>query len=395
MTDGPRRTQVLDHWQTDPWDDPQSAAAVPVEEMRANRRGWRWVVYGVGLLVVTAIVAGGVVGMWYLRRVNPSGNPGAPVTFTVNKADTLDAVAERLHDKGLISDVGLFKFYVERHGGLALTEGYYRIRPDDHMGNVMRVLSTPPSATFTKVTFPEGYTVAKMARRLHDKMPRLSEVSFDDAARSGTIRSKYMPADATNLEGMLFPDTYQVSNSETVTNVMRRMVRQFDRVADQEKLEDKSKQLFATPYQVVIVASMIEREAKTDADRPLIARVIYNRLSRGMPLGIDATSLYDQPPGTELTAAVLNNDSPYNTRKNPGLPPTPIANPGQASLRAALNPAPVLPPNDPKCKDLAKDEPCMLLYYVLKDELGNHEFNVTLAQHEAAVKRGRDAGLFP
>lgn len=387
------KSPVLDHWQVDPWDDPAAAQAVAVEEVRSNRRGLRWVVYSVGMLVIVALVAAGLLGLWYIRKVNPTGNPGAAVTFTVNKGDDVDAVAERLAEKGLISDVGLFKFYVDRHGGLTLTEGYYRIRPNDHMGNVMRVLSTPPSATFTKVTFPEGYTIARMARRLHEKLPVLAEKSFDDAARSGAIRSKYMPAEVTSLEGMLFPDTYQVSNSETVTNVMRRMVRQFDRVADQERIDEKAKQLFASPYQVIIVASMIEREAKSDADRPLIARVIYNRLSLGMPLGIDATSLYDQPPGTKITAALLASDSPYNTRLRPGLPPTPIANPGQASLRAALNPAPALPPNDPKCNELNDDEPCMLLYYVLKDELGNHEFNVTIAQHEAAVQRARDLGL--
>ncbi len=98
-----------------------------------------------------------------------------------------------------------------------MTPGYYVLRPNDHMGNIMRILRTPPSETYTKVTFPEGYTFAKMAARLQKNMPRLTAAAFEAAAGSNALRSKYQPLDVTSLEGLLFPDTYQVSNSETVT----------------------------------------------------------------------------------------------------------------------------------------------------------------------------------
>ena len=149
-----------------------------------------------------------------------------------------------------------------------------------------------------------------------------------------------------------------------------------------------------TPYQILIIASMIEREAKTDADRPKIARVIYNRLAKGMPLAIDAAVRY----GTEQ--AGVDPDSipfdqqretpgPYNTYLNQGLPPTPIANPGRASIRAALNPAANPSVGDPLCADLPQGVACEYLYYVLADEDGNHAFAVTPEQHEANVARGR------
>lgn len=388
-----RQTPTLDHWQHDPWDDADQTGALEVEELRKHRPRFRWIVYTMGLLGIIAIVVAGLVGLWYVRKVNPPGDAGAAITFTVNKDDTLDKVADRLEQVGLVTDAGLFKFYVDHHGGLKLTAGYYRVRKSDHMGNVMRVLGTPPEATFTKLTFPEGYTVAKMAARLEKLMPRLTAASFVAASKDGKVRSVYLPAGNNNLEGLLFPDTYQVSNAEPVSRVVRRMVTLFDRVAGQEKLEEKSRGLFITPYQAVIIASMIEREARTDADRPLIARVIYNRMSLKWPLGIDATSFYDAPEGTKvMTKAMVESDSPYNTRKRPGLPPTPIANPGRESLHAALNPAPPLAPNDPMCKD-APGRPCMLLYYVLKDDDGNHAFVVSAEQFEVKKQEARDKGL--
>ncbi len=387
-----RRAPVAEAWRHDPWDDPDGTGEIPVEDVRANRRHLRWYVYGAAALVIVAVVVLGVVGLWYVRRVDPPGDPGAAVNFTVNKGDTLDRVAQRLQAAGLVSSKDLFVWYVDHHGGLVLTEGYYRIRSHDHMGNVMRVLNTPPSETFTKVLFPEGFTVAKMAARLHAKMPQLSAAAFEAASTADQLRSKYQSPEIKNLEGLLFPDTYQVSNIETVTMLMRRMIKQFDRVGDQEKLADKATALGMTPYQVVIIASMIEREAKTDVDRPLIARVIYNRLALGMNLQIDATLYYGQPPDTPFDV-LKATDTPYNTYLHAGLPPTPIANPGRDSLHAALNPAPPLNPNDPLCKGLPKGESCALLYYVLKDDLGNHAFAVTAAQHEQNVQNARNLGL--
>lgn len=163
-------------------------------------------------------------------------------------------------------------------------------------------------------------------------------------------------------------------------------------MARQENIEERAPEIGLTPYQVLVVASLIEREARVPEDRAKIARVIYNRLFLGMPLQIDATLLYQQDPDRpfdELKAI----DTPYNTYLYTGLPPTPIANPGRASIQAALNPVANPSLGDPLCKGLARETPCLYLYYVLTDEDGRHVFAATLEQHEANVQAARDKGL--
>ena len=148
-----------------------------------------------------------------------------------------------------------------------------------------------------------------------------------------------------------------------------------------------------TASEALIVASMIEREAKVDGDRALIARVIYNRLELGMNLEIDATLYYDSSPDTPF-AVLRAKDSPYNTYLYGGLPPTPIANPGRASIRAALNPSPNPSSGNALCAVL--DDPtvgCNYLYYVLADDDGSHAFAVTFNQHLANIEISRAKGL--
>jgi UPF0755 protein len=174
-----------------------------------------------------------------------------------------------------------------------------------------------------------------------------------------------------------------------------------ERVArDQEEIDriaptltgGRGKVLNLTPYQVLIVASMIEREAKTEQDRPLIARVIYNRLAMGMRLQVDATVLYGAPASMLPPAvedidvnALRTMDNPWNTYTRDGLPATPIANPGRASIEAALHPAPDPSTGSALCTDVPPDQ-CQYLYYVLHDAAGNHSFSVTDAQFQTDVQ---------
>ncbi|MBU6316795.1 MAG: endolytic transglycosylase MltG, partial [Acidobacteria bacterium] len=195
-----------------------------------------------------------------------------------------------------------------------------------------------------------------------------------------------------SLEGLLFPDTYQVSNGETEAQLVQRMVALMERVADQEDIDAKSKELGFSPYQVLVIASLIEREAGVEEDRAKIARVIYNRLYLQMPLQIDA-SLYYQQDASRPFSELRRLDTPYNTYMYAGLPPTPIANPGRASIQAALNPAANPSIGDPICVDLPKKQPCLYLYYVLADKDGRHVFAATAEQHEENVRKAREAGL--
>jgi UPF0755 protein len=199
----------------------------------------------------------------------------------------------------------------------------------------------------------------------------------------------------TSLEGLLFPDTYQVSNSENEAQVVESMVSLMERVGRQEDLEANAAALGYTPYQILIIASLIEREAKLPEDRAKIARVIYNRLGPFSPypeLQIDATLLYNQDPALSI-GELRQIDTPYNTYLHAGLPPTPIANPGRASIHAALHPAPNPPPSDPICLELPDKTNCPLYFYVLANEDGGHAFAVTLEQHERNVAAARAAGL--
>ncbi len=389
-------------WSSDPWDATDQTGAV--ERLRQQTRPLKWVVWLSMVLVVIAILIAGAVGWWYLGKINPEGAPGDVQSFTVNADDDLQSIAERLADDGLVSDAGVFVWYVEREGGLEPTAGYYEIRPNDHMGNVLGRLRTPPGQTYTKVTFPEGFTVAKMASRLETSVDRLSATEFLAAASDGTIRSSFQPPGSTSLEGMLFPDTYQVSNAEGEGQVLERMIALMERVGDQEDIVNRSAGFGLTPYETLIVASMIEREAKVPGDRAKIARVIYNRLGLSrlvpenpFPLQIDATVLYGRDLAgidPELPFSELRQiDTPYNTYLHPGLPPTPIANPGRASIQAALNPAPNPPAGDPICAELADPTSCAYLYYVIADEDGSHVFASEPWQHERNVELARQKGL--
>lgn len=389
---GRRRHRSAEDWAHDPWDDADVTDALVIERPRRSRRPVAAIVYVLGVLALVGVLVAGGVGWWYVNQINPKGDPAAAVNFTVQPGETVDTLSVRLQDEGFITDARVFRWYVERQGGLELTPGYYSLRPMDHMGNLMRVLGTPPEQTYTSVTFPEGFTIERMGGRLAERVPRLTADEFVAAATDGSVRSEWLPEGVTSLEGLLFPDTYQVSNGESAGQVVERMVALMERVGRQEQIVEKGYGLGLTAYEVLIIASMVEREAKTDADRAMIARVIINRYKVvGMPLQIDATLFYGQDPDLpfdELKAI----DSPYNTYLYPGLPPTPIANPGRASIQAVLNPANNPPEGGAECQGVPRAE-CLWLYYVLADDEGNHAFAVTLAQHEDNVAAAREAGV--
>lgn len=385
-------------WNEDPWDS--SLGVSEVEPIPTQTLTVKWVAYLALALALVLIIVGGIYGWWYIRQANAPGDIGAPVEFTIQDDETLREVSERLEDEGIVQNASFFRRYVDDHGGLEVIPGLYRIPTGDHVGNVLARLRTPPSETFLNVTFPEGYTLRQMAGRLAAELPHLSVEEFMEASSDPTIPAAFRPAGVTSLEGLLFPATYRVFNADSERQVVIRMVEQMERVArDQEDITVGPTGVAAsyTPYQILIIASMIEREAKTPEDRPLIARVIYNRLQHTYPLQIDATLLFNAPPELVDTDdidfdALREIDTPWNTYIHTGLPQTPIANPGRASIEAALHPAPNPSPGNELCSGLPQNQ-CMWLFYVVEDEAGNHVFAVTQEQHEANVAEAREAGL--
>ena len=348
------------------------------------------------VLAVGAVIYGGY-QFWYLRQVNPPGDPAAAEIFTVTATDDLVSVSKRLKQEGFIVNDSVFRSYVSSKGGLEVAAGFYTLEPRDHVGNILRVLRTPPNETLTKVTFPEGFTLQQMAQRLGEEVKSVKESDFlaktgDTPAEISAVRSVYQPDAVTSLEGLLFPDTYLINGDQTATQVAQQMLKLMERVGRQEGLDDSMNAVGLSPYEVLTIASIIEREAKVPEDRAKISRVLYNRLTLGMPLEVDATLLYKQNPDLpflELKAI----DSPYNTYLYSGLPPTPIANPGRASIKAALNPAPNPSAGDPICREITDGSPCLYIYYVLSDKNGNHKFAATLAQHQANVQAAIIAGV--
>jgi UPF0755 protein len=386
--------QPAENWYDDPWDNPDvlhRSDQLEIDSLPNDFRSLSRPFQIVAVAVAAVTLFMGSIGWWYVHQVNPSGKDD-PQSFTVVEGDTISSVSQRLADDGFVSSASVFSWYVSRKGGIELIPGYYAIAPKDHMGNIMAVLGTPPSATYQKVTFPEGYTITQMGTRLAEKTLRLNAEQFVAMANDPSIESPYRPAGQTSMEGLLFPDTYQISGDQNELQVVQQLAKQMVRVASQEGIDDAQAKVGLSAYKVLIVASMIEREAKVDADRARIARVIYNRLEINMLLQIDATLMYNAPADADF-ATLKAADTPYNTYINKGLPPTPIANPGRASIIAALNPAPNPAGTDPLCANVPK--PCRYLYYVLSDKEGGHAFAVTLAQHEANVEAARQAGLLP
>ncbi len=383
-------------WPTDPWDATDQTGQV--ERLRRQTRPLKWAAYSAMWIAVVVILIAGAVGWWYLGKINPSGDAGDLANIEVPVNATLDTLNEQLLEDGFISDVRVWEQYVERNGGLEITPGFYQLRPNDHMGNVLARLKTPPAQTTTNVTFPEGFTIAQMGRRVEGVVERMDETEFIAAATASSVAARWLPPGTGTLEGLLFPDTYSVSNAESEAQLIDRMISLMERVGEQEDLEAKAAQLGYTPYEVLIVASMIEREAAVPEDRAKISRVILNRVavSRFNPeepflLQIDASVLYGRDQlglDPNLNFAELRQiDTPWNTYLRPGLPATPIANPGRASIRAALNPAPNPAPGDPICKDLPNPSECFYFFYVLADEDGSHAFSATFEQHEANIVR--------
>ena len=212
------------------------------------------------------------------------------------------------------------------------------------------VETTPPLVTL-RIIFPEGFTRREMADRVAavrqiaiDKRgvtPRLTKTGYLQASGAavppGEFRKDWK---LSSIEGFLFPATYEFTKLTSSGKLVNDQLRAFRRNWRKVNLRyAKSKNL--TPYDVLIIASMIEKETVAPEERKLVAAVVYNRLRNRMPLGIDATIRYglDIPGTKSLTKAAIASDNPYNTRRFPGLPPTPIANPGLASIKAAAHPA--------------------------------------------------------
>ncbi len=308
---------------------------------RGERRRHRVLFTVAALVVVLLLIVGGGL-IWVQSQVNPGGHHGPAVAVSIPKGATTKDIGKILAHDGVIHQGTLFALYVRFHDDGPLLPGLYHLPHNSSYQTAISALEAGPPVSTARLVVPEGFTLHQIADAVA-ALPgmRLSAQKFLAAADNGTVRSPYEPKGVNNLEGLLFPATYQVQQGESEVQILEQMVGAFDDQANSLDLTAAAQGHHETVYQLVTVASIVEREAKLDADRGPVASVLYNRLAAGMPLGADSTQTYYlrlSHPNLEPTATQLNQPGPYNTRLNTGLPPTPIANPGLPSLRAAASP---------------------------------------------------------
>ncbi len=316
------------------------------------------------LLGLVALAAG---AWWWHAVYGDVSHPAQPAQVVVERGSSFGDVERRLADAGVIADPLAFRLLVRlRHEDADVRAGEYRFPPHETEDQVLHALLSGGAEVARWVAVPEGFTAKQIAERLQNEGFGPAE-AFEDAFSSSSI--DVGGTKTRSLEGFLFPSTYLVPTDATPAQVAKIMTDEFLSKLPRDAAA-RARGLHVTVPAAVTVASMVEREAKVEADRPLIAGVIYNRLKLDMPLEIDATIEYALPEHqTEITRSDLAMDSPYNTYLHAGLPPTPIANPGLPSVEAALRPA--------------KTD---ALYYVYCGG-GRHVFARTLAEHQANVAR--------
>lgn len=333
-----------------------------------------------GRIVAAAAGAVGlIIVVWFvfaLFQPFKGNGDGEPFAVKIPSGDSVGQIGDLLAEKGVISNATLFELRATISGKRGdLNHGVHQFRENMSYSSAIDELSKTTSKRTITVTIPEG----------------LSRSETADVVSAAGIPGDYMDASvsvkgfnpneygaqgrAENLEGFLFPATYELKPTADVNDLVAEQLQAFkDNIAGVNMRYAKSKNL--TDYDVLTIASMVEREVSVPKERSTVAAVIYNRLKMGEPLGIDATTRFALDNWTEpLTESDLAVDSPYNTRTNQGLPPGPIGNPGLASIEAAAKPA----------------DTDVWLYVVKPGTCGEHVFASSLDEHNANVEKYQQA----
>ncbi len=329
------------------------------------------VVFTILVVALVAVLGGLAVATWSL-----GGEPGEgqPVTLEVARGASASTVAGELDDRGVIRSALAFRLKAQSRGlDRELRAGVYELQTGMSVDETIdELLAGPDEPVSIRFTIPEGLTVSEILERLAAQTP----YSVDDYRAVLDARLLDLPdwlpahgaAARDPYEGLLFPETYEERPGAPPQAILQRMVDQLEKVVASlpDEVVAGAVARGHDRYQTLIIASLVEEEAKIPDERPLIAGVIYNRLAAGRSLEIDASIIYALGVHTSrVTLQDLQVDSPYNLYRNPGLPPTPIAAPGAASIRAAFQPA----QHD-------------FLYYVRIDEAGRHVFSRTFEEHK-------------
>jgi len=325
---------------------------------------------------VLAVVALLLVGMLSYALHGPSalpdGQPAAERYVRIAPGMTAGMIGDLLEQQGIISSKFNFWLAAKLNGAEGKFQtGTYKLHANMQARDVLRILISGRTSA-VRFTIPEGYNVHEIAARL-DQEGIVSQAEIEKAAKKFAPYS-YMtgsPQEMYRAEGFLFPDTYEAPPGASAEDILDLMTKNFDHqlTPDMRELADERG---LTIYELVILASLVEKEARFDEDRPIIAQVFLKRLAIGMPLQSDTTIQYLlDTPKEDVTIEDTKMDSPYNTYQHYGLPPGPIANPGMAAIQAVLHPADT-----------------DYLYFVA-DRSGHNHYSKSYEEHLAEVDRVR------
>ncbi|WP_027414955.1 endolytic transglycosylase MltG [Aneurinibacillus terranovensis] len=344
---------------------------------RAFQRKSRFLILFIALLL---IIGGGAVYYGWTGLQPVEIEKGKEKIVVIPPNSSTRAVGKILEENKLIRSAGMFGLYAKLKGiGSQIKAGKYKLTVGETTDAIILTLTKGEIYKDTyQVTIPEGYTVEQIADRLANK-GLVNKNRFLQEVDKGTFTEdivKGIPADPRikhRLEGYLFPDTYEFEKGMTEHQIIDEMLQQTEKVWKTE-WDVKFKQHHLSIHQALTLASIVEREVRVDKERPEVAEVFYNRLAKGMPLQADATLQYVfKKQKQRVTFSDLKLDSPYNTYKIKGLPPGPIANPGEPSIDAVANP-----------------QMSHFLYYVAKqDGTGEHYFAVTFSDHLKNITKSR------
>ena len=340
-----------------------SAPAAGRASRRSGRARSQFVIFAnfVMTVLVLAVLAAAAAFYFGDRMFNEAGPLAQGTTYLVAKGASASEIGAGLERKGIITDARLFsiakRFYMPHR---SLKAGEYRIEAHASMRSVMDLLQSGKSILYS-LTFPEGLTVKEIFGLL-----------ADDPVLSGPLPEELPP------EGSLMPDTYKFTRGTSRQEIVDKMKAADRRAVDRIWQARQPDLPFSSKREMVVLASIVEKETGKSGERPLVASVFVNRLRKGMRLQSDPTVIYGlfggdgKPSGRPLYQSDLDKKTPYNTYDIAGLPPTPICNPGRAALEAVANPS--------KSSDL----------YFVADGTGGHVFSSTLKEHNANVRRWRE-----
>lgn len=334
---------------------------------------------GAGSAVFGLLVVATVLGVVYLIVSNAMGSGEVAEAeehqVEVVQGDTLSSVADKLESQGVIGSSFFFTLQARMSGESAdIKPGQYTFAEGEGREEILAKLTAGEAIPTFTVTIPEGLTLEQTAEVVGET-GKVTEEEFLQAANKTDYGYAFLEDPAIkNTEGFLFPKSYEFEEGTDARGVVNRLLEQYLIETENVDYASASEELNLSEYELLTVASLIEREAANEEEKPRIASVIHNRIRAGMPLQIDATIQYARGEQKEnLSLEDLEIDSPYNTYQNPGLPPGPIASPSLSSIRAALNP-----------------EDSNYIYYVLTPDGDEHFFT---DDYNEFLQAKADAGL--